>query len=80
MALVFGGGGYDEECESFDGTSWTEVADMTQSKSLYNSGAGKSIAAIAPGGQGSGVSTQVEVWSFITTTSPGAQNVKIITD
>ena len=67
--------------ESYDGSSWTEVADLSAGRFMLAS-AGTSTLGLAISGTSPGTgTTATEEWDATsTTTPPGAQNIKIITD
>jgi len=62
--LVFGGGtpGASDLTEEYDGTSWTEKADL-QAAVNYGAGAGISTAALMVGGEAPGRTAKTESWN-----------------
>ena len=83
-AAVCAGGEIADESRSavsdiFDGTSWAANTNLSTAKSAA-AGVGTIAAGAVFGGFDTANSVVTEEWSFITTTGPGAQNIKIITD
>ena len=71
--VVFGGSVSPKgQTEEFDGSSWTEVADLGTGR-VEICGGGTRASALAFGGDGSPQNTLAEEWTV-------GQNVKIITD
>ena len=58
--------------EQFDGSSWTEVADMSAARAADQS-TGSTISALAVGGRGAPATAATEEWTV-------AQNIKVLTD
>ena len=67
-ALAYGGStpsSTRDETESYNGTSWTEVADLATAV-YFNSGAGTSSLGLSfASDPGSGATTQTEEWTFV---------------
>ena len=82
-ALAFGGqgAGATATTEIWNGVSWTEVNDLPAGMDWCSNSVGTSDLALSAGGHdGTAVSVVTNEWTFSTTTPPGAQNVKTITD
>jgi len=63
--LVFGGRNPSVTAitENWNGSSWTEVADLSEARRFYNSGTGTSLAAIGAGGYTTTLVNSVEEWT-----------------
>ena len=59
--------------EQYDGSSWTEVADLATARDFENAGCGTQTLALAAGGNVPPSTNATEEWTR-------GQNVKVITD
>ena len=83
-AMTFGGSvpAVTAKTEIYDGTTWTEAGDLSTARTQLGQSTGETStgSGLAICG-GPGRTKTTEEWDFSTTTTgPGAQNVKIITD
>ena len=73
LFVVFGGSVSPKgQTEEYDGSSWTEVADLNTGR-VEICGGGTRVSALAFGGDGSPQNTLTEEWTI-------GQNIKVITD
>ena len=79
-ALHFGGynpsGGDQTKNESYDGTSWTEVADLNTS-TASNAGFGIQTSSVSAGSASPGYTANTELWNGSNWTEVNNQNVAV---